>query len=1176
MDAYGKERSARAIVVPVIGAIEGESPVNLRGVTPGARPWLAAALVRGGAGPLLWILPDETQAERAVRAARFFLGDIGRDPADPFAGRVAHFPLHQELPYDDLSPDRLIVADRLALLFRLVQGPCPDLIVTSVASLLRLGMPRAALDDSSLLVIRGQETGTRELAAFLTRAGFFNVPLVEDPGTYAVRGGIVDIFTPLLPQPVRIELLGDEVESIRAFDPQTQRTVSAMDAVYLGPVREIVWDAPGRERAARAVERRADELDISSGRLLAHLRALKDGVWSFGIEALLPAFHPRLESLLDYLEDDVRLMISEPGAVEQVVRDIWQRAETACDENIRSGALVYDPKDMLLSSDELAAKINTRERISLGLAEHAGARFEIATSDVRDLREAIRKAPGEDQLQPLVDLLSDWRRQKLRPLIVSSRPGRSRELAAMLRRRNIPVRIEAEEFDPDWAERPTPTPPVRIVPGDIDIGFACPEAGVGFLPDSDIFGRPVRTSTARPRLDSGRGLSALSPGDIIVHVDFGIGRFEGMHKLEVAGSEADYLLLVYRGGDRLYLPVTRMNLIERYLGGTTREGAAPVLSKLGGKTWERTKQRVSEALLEMADGLIKIEAARRITPGEPAQPPGEDYRRLEASFPFMETEDQRKAISDVFEDILSPRIMDRLICGDVGFGKTEVALRAAYLNALSGRQTAVLVPTTILALQHRSTFTERLEKQAVNLGMLSRLVKPSRQKEIIEGLAAGTVDVVIGTHRLLRDDVKFANLGLLIIDEEHRFGVRHKEILKKLKQNVDVLTMTATPLPRTLQMSLTGLRDISVIQTAPPGRRSIRTMITRFSKRVIGEAIRRELQRGGQVFFLHNWVRSLPSMQRYLEKIVPQARCGLAHGRMHESQLERVMSDFVAHKLDVLVCTSIIESGLDIPSANTIIINRADRFGLSQMHQIRGRVGRSSERGYAYLLIPGLSAVTADARRRLEVLTDLSDPGAGYRIAAEDLEIRGAGNLLGKAQSGHIAAVGFDLYSRLLERAVAEARGKGAAGSGEPEMSLPVAGLIPEDYVPELDQRLALYARLSRAASEEEVFDLEQEIADRYGPEPHQVESLCELTAIKVLLRDAGVASLEMRGGELHVRPGASSRVDVERLARLAQEQAERITLSPDGLITFRLDPQERQEILQASRRLINELFRQA
>ncbi|HUU01149.1 MAG TPA: transcription-repair coupling factor [Myxococcota bacterium] len=1170
MDAYGPQRTARALVAPLVERLERDGLVNVRGVSPNARPWMAAALVRGGAGPFLWILPDEAGAERAFRAARFFLGDTGRDPVDPFAGRVAYFPLHQELPYYDLSPDRLLVADRLALLFRLVHGPCPDLIVASLPSVLRLGMPRAALDDSSLLVLRGQETGTHELAAFLSRAGFFNVPLVEDPGTFAVRGGIVDIFTPLLPQPVRIELLGDEVESIRAFDPQTQRTVSPMDAVYLGPVREIVWDAPGRERAALAVERRADELDISSGRLLAHLRALKDGVWSFGIEALLPAFHPRLESLLDYLHDGVRLIISEPGTVEQAALDVWQRAETACDESIHSGALVFPPRDMLLSADELAAKIRARVLLNVGLVEHGGEQHTIASDDVRDLREAIRKAGGDDPLQPLVDLLSGWRRERLRPFIVSSRPGRSRELAAMLRRRNIPVRVETDDFDPAWAEKPTPSPPVRIVPGDIEEGFSCPEAGVGFLPDSDVFGRPVRASAARPRADR---ISSLSPGDIIVHVDFGIGRFEGMHKLEVVGSEADYLLLIYRGGDRLYLPVTRMNLIERYLGGTTREGAVPVLSKLGGKTWERTKRRVQEALLEMADGLIRIEAARRTTPGLPAKPPGEDYQRLEASFPFVETEDQRKAIAEVFDDILSSRVMDRLICGDVGFGKTEVALRAAYLNALSGRQTAVLVPTTILALQHLSTFRERLEKQAVNLEMLSRLVKPGRQKEILAGLAAGTVDVVIGTHRLLGDDVKFANLGLLVIDEEHRFGVRHKERLKKLKQNVDVLTMTATPLPRTLQMSLTGLRDISVIQTAPPGRRSIRTMITRFSRRVISEAIQRELERGGQVFFLHNWVRSLPSMMRYLEKIVPKARYGLAHGRMNERRLERAMGDFVAHKLDVLVCTSIIESGLDIPAANTMIINRADRFGLSQLHQIRGRVGRSSERGYAYLLIPGLAAVTTDARRRLEVLTDLSEPGAGYRIASEDLEIRGAGNLLGKAQSGHIAAVGFDLYSRLLERAVAEARGKGAAGSGEPEISLPVAGLIPEDYVPELDQRLALYARLSRVASEEDVFDLEREIVDRYGPEPPQVENLCELTAIKTLLRDAGVASLEARGGELQVRPGVSTRIDVERLARLVQEQTERIILNPDGLIRVRLDPQERQEILQAARSLIAELF---
>jgi transcription-repair coupling factor (superfamily II helicase) len=520
--------------------------------------------------------------------------------------------------------------------------------------------------------------------------------------------------------------------------------------------------------------------------------------------------------------------------------------------------------------------------------------------------------------------------------------------------------------------------------------------------------------------------------------------------------------------------------------------------------------------------------------------------------------------------------MDRLVCGDVGFGKTEVAIRAAYLHALSGRQTAVLVPTTVLGLQHLETFRSRLGPKAVRIEMLSRLVKPSVQKSTLRDLSDGKIDVVVGTHRLLGGDVQFKSLGLVVVDEEHRFGVRHKEKLKTFKEEVDVLTMTATPLPRTLQMSLTGLRDISVIRTPPPGRRSIRTLITRFSGRVIEEAIRRELSRGGQVFFLHNWVRSLPAMEKYLRRLVPGVRTAVAHGKMGERRLERVMTDFIRREIDVLVCTSIIESGLDIPSANTIVINRADHFGLSQLYQIRGRVGRSVERAYAYLLIPGLSTITPDARKRLEALSDFTELGSGYRIAAQDLEIRGAGNLLGKAQSGHISAVGFDMYSRLLERAVMECRGSpsnASAGSPEPEISLPVAGFLPDDYVPDVDQRLDLYARLSRAHNDDEVYEVEREIVDRFGPEPEEVKNLCELMAVKTQLKAANFQALEIRGGILTLKFDPALPPDPDKLVRLAKEQSERLSVDRVGSLQIRLTPDERQDILPGVRGLLRRLL---
>jgi transcription-repair coupling factor (superfamily II helicase) len=1156
---------------PAIGHLQTSGRVRLQGVSRNARPWLAAALARFSDKPLVWIVENERAAEEAYRSARFFMGAGARDPADPFGRKILHFPLHQPHPYHEASPDRFVLAERLSALFRIFHADPPDLLVCSVPALMRLTMPRGALDAGSQLILKGQTIDRSELSEKLVSSGYLHVPLVEDPGSFAIRGGIIDLYSPLLPLPVRIELLGDEVESIRSFDPQTQRTVARLDSVFLGPVREITLDDESRRQALAAISEVADELDLPSHRLVPFKRALREGLWFFGIESLLPAFYPGLESLFDFLDGRARVLIDDAGAVFGAAQEIWRQAVAAHDQAASSGNLVFPPASVLLTPEEVKSSIDDLEHIVLGIHEENLPRIQLACEDVSGLRDRIlEEKDAGDPFAPAARLLEDWRRGGTFPVMVASRPDRARELAGMLRRRNIPARIEERAYDPAWTDERRAPDHVLIVQGDLPGGFVCSEAGVGFLPGAEIFGRPSRR--ARPAR-AGVRLAALKADDLVVHVDFGIGRFAGLCKLEVAGSEGDYLLLEYRGGDRLYLPVTRMNLIERYLGP---EGGRPPLSKLGGKSWDRTKQKVHQSLLEIADQLIRLHAARRARPGLAAAPPGNDYHSLQASFAFEETEDQQRAIQEVIDDITSKQAMDRLVCGDVGFGKTEVAIRAAYLHALSGRQTAVLVPTTILGLQHLETFRARLGPKAMRIEMLSRLVKPSEQRTTLGELAAGKVDVVVGTHRLLGKDVHFKSLGLVVIDEEHRFGVRHKEKLKTFKREADVLTMTATPLPRTLQMSLTGLRDISVIRTPPPGRRSIRTLISRFSGRVIEEAIRRELSRGGQVFFLHNWVRSLPAMEKYLKRILPGVRTATAHGKMGERRLERVMTDFIRREIDVLVCTSIIESGLDIPSANTIIVNRADHFGLSQLYQIRGRVGRSFERAYAYLLIPGLSTITADARKRLEALSDFSELGSGYRIAAQDLEIRGAGNLLGKAQSGHISAVGFEMYNRLLERAVMESQGNqpaASAGSPEPELSLPVAGFLPDDYVPDVDQRLDLYARLSRADSDEEVFEVEREIVDRFGPEPGEVKNLCEIMAVKTQLKTARFLALEMKGGVLILKFDPAQPPDPARLVRLAKEQSERLTVNQEGSVRIRLTPGERQDLLPAVRGMLQRLL---
>jgi transcription-repair coupling factor (superfamily II helicase) len=1163
--------STTDILESVFSSLVQSKTLKIQGISPNAHPWLAASLALKSDKPVLWILPTEKQAEQAYWSARFFIGETESSSSDPFDAKISMYPLHLGLPYDDLSPDRFAVAERLGLLFRLVHAESPPLLISSTEALMHLGINKAALDQASMLILQGQEIDRIALAQELTRLGYLNVPLVEDPGSFAIRGGIIDIFTALMPLPVRIELLGDEVESIRTFDPETQRTDTILDSVYLSPVREIFQDDDSIKEALAAIEHLAGEQDVSSRELLSITRPLKDKIWFFGIEALLPAFHASLDTLFDFLPPETILLVDDPGGIQQTSQELWQQACQAYKKSVSAGTLVYPPERLLLAPEALEQKLAQHKNIYLGLTEDDGPSVDIGATDVVGLRRSIQNTPvgpdGQDPLDPFVALIKDWHKSIKRPFVVASRADRKRELARMLRLRNIPIKIEEDPYSPDLAESPGMTQPIRLVSGDIAGGFACPAAGIAFVPDAEVFGR---SAARKVRKAISKKPSPVKPGDYIVHVDFGIAKFDCLTKLEVAGLEADYLLLKFRDDDKLYLPVTRMNLVESYQGSSKHQ---PALSKLGTKTWEKTKLRVQQALLEMADELIRIEATRKSLKGVAVKSPSEEFDTFEASFPFEETADQGRAIEEVVQDITRPQAMDRLVCGDVGFGKTEVAIRAAFLNILSGHQVAILVPTTILALQHLSSFRARFEEQAVRIEMLSRLIKKKDQQSIIQDLAAGNVDVVIGTHRLLGEDVDFKSLGLVVIDEEHRFGVRHKEKLKKLKKNVDILTMTATPLPRTLQLSLTGLRNISVIQSPPPGRRSIRSIVTRFAAHTIAEAINRERQRGGQVFFVHNWVRGIAAMERFINKTVPEAKTAIAHGQMKESQLEKVMTDFIQRKIDVLVCTSIIESGLDIPSANTIVINRADRFGLAQLHQIRGRVGRASERAYAYFLIPGLSAITQDARMRLETISEHSDPGSGYKIAAEDMEIRGAGNLLGKDQSGHIAAVGFDLYRQLLERAVIEAKGGHSDSLKEPEISLPLAGVLPEDYIPDLEHRLDLYARISRARDNDELFELENELIDRFGPIPPETETLFEIMTLKSLMRKARIASLECKGFQLQLTLDIESALNMDKIVKLVKQESERMTIDPKGQIVMQLRPEERSEIIETSRFLMSKMI---
>jgi transcription-repair coupling factor (superfamily II helicase) len=722
--------------------------------------------------------------------------------------------------------------------------------------------------------------------------------------------------------------------------------------------------------------------------------------------------------------------------------------------------------------------------------------------------------------------------------------------------------------EPQW-DWETGASTAAITVGHLSQGFSLPADRYVFVAEEEIFGEKRHRRRARPRpvADYLTGLSQLTAGDYVVHIDHGIAVYHGLRHLNVAGTEGDYLHLEYANGDRLYLPVERINLVQKYTGA---DGRAPALDRLGGQSWEKTKRKTREAILAMARELLEIHAVRESTERPPLNDMDGDYEEFVAHFPFEETRGQRAAIEDVLADLRTDKPMDRLVCGDVGYGKTEVALRAAFLTVQNGKQVAVLVPTTILAQQHAETFARRFAEYPVRVELLNRFRTPQEVKAVVQGLAAGTVDIVVGTHRLLQRDIVFKNLGLIVIDEEHRFGVAHKEKIKKLRHLVDVLTLSATPIPRTLNMALMGLRDLSVIETPPVDRQAIRTYVSRYDDELVRSAILNELGRGGQVFFVHNRVETIEKMARQLRELVPEAAISVAHGQMPEGELEKVMLDFLHHRANVLLCSSIIESGLDIPTANTIIINRADQFGLAQLYQLRGRVGRAAVRAYAYLLIPGEHLLTGDARKRLEVLQELDDLGSGFRLAAHDLEIRGAGNLLGREQHGNVAAVGFELYAQMLEETVRELKGGEIQVQIEPEIQIGLPAYIPEAYIPDVNQRLVFYKKLANVQDRKDLEDLAYEMEDRFGPLPELVLSFIEVMDLRRVLREYLVTGVYKKAEKvtLHFHPDAP--IKGERLVAFVQKSKGRSQLSPDLRLTLTLKPEE--DVMPAIKMLLQEL----
>ncbi|ABA87354.1 transcription-repair coupling factor [Syntrophotalea carbinolica DSM 2380] len=1141
--------------------LEGLPHTELLGMTGTSCAFVLARLLAENPAPLLILAASQEQAVRITADLGFYLGR---------PDQVFYLPHWEMRPYEALLPHPAIEATRLATLAALADGRALALVMT-VRSVMQRVMPRRVLAGLRSC-LREQELHPREaLLPHLAELGYHAVPLVEDPGTFSVRGDLLDLYPPTLPEPVRIEFFGDQIERMRPFDPTTQRSREHhIASLELLPAREMILAGEHLETFARTLKQRADALGIARPQREALLEEAREGLLGPGHSFFMPLCYDGLDTIFDYVTGG-RLVRLDPPAIAQEMDRLSDEISEGEHRMANHGEL-YLPGDALyLSGNELADSLALLPHIDVTTLrlydlEEQTPRVALHTESNADLRSNQQQDGG--LAAQLASRLHGWQKQNWRLLLVCHQQGQAERLQALLAGRglDLPLRdgIDIAKLEPG---RPV------ITLGELSSGFRLPDEHLAIITEEEIFGRRARRRSgaaearAKARLSS---LAELREGDLVVHADHGIGRYQGLQHLQLQGNEGDFLNLEYAGKDRLYLPVERIEKIQKYVGA---EGAMPRLDRMGGGAWEKAKLKARAAVEELARELLQIYARREMHEGFHYSPPDAMFREFEAAFPYEETADQMAAINDVLTDMQTPRAMDRVICGDVGYGKTEVAIRAAYKAALDGKQVAVLVPTTILARQHGQTFAERLKDTPVTVASLSRLNSSAEQKQILQQAADGKIDILIGTHRLLQRDVRFKDLGLLIVDEEQRFGVTHKERLKKLRAEVDLLTLTATPIPRTLHMSLLGLRDLSVIDTPPVDRQVIRTYVSRFDDDLIRQAILNELRRGGQVFFVHNRVQNIGAMAEFIQSLVPEATVAVGHGQMTEKALEAVMMDFVEGKTNVLVCSTIIENGLDIPRANTIIVNRADCFGLAQLYQLRGRVGRSHLRAYAYLLIPGESTLTHEARERLRVLTELTELGAGFRIASHDLELRGAGDLLGPKQSGQIAAIGFEMYAELLEDTIAELKGQQREDRIDPEIRLGLSAFLPEKYLPDPNQRLVFYKQLASAEDEETLYDLADELRDRFGDPPDPTLLLMEVMKLRVLMKRLRIATADYDGHSLTFGFAQDTPVQPDKIIALLDMDPKKYSFSPDFRLGIRLGRQPGEAALGEAKKALQGLI---
>ena len=1172
-------QTANASIRDLVQRLGHDTRVDVAGIPIGALGWALAQAARASAELRFMIVTANLEEAYRHEANLRFLLEGNDDEVMVFTGADTS-------PLLDVVPDRRAEMHRMAVLDRLADDRPWRVLIIPAPALLRRTPPRSYLDASLQTLTLGQRIERDEIVGLLQKLGYLRVPLVEDRGTFSARGAIVDVYVPGAEPPYRVELDDDVVSRIRTFDPDDQKTAAEVEAIRLGPAREVPDEPAALERAKKVVRDLCDEMNMPTLQAREITTELDRGSGALISNALLPAYYEQLDTLFDYVPDDARFVWTDPIAIAESIEGEHRNARNELDA--RSDRPTFDLSAYYMDLEELVDRLKPRASLVAHRLVIHGATTEdegpllswfappterllrVNVSDQTALISTLRarRGSGERGLQPLADEVQEWVDQGLRVSLVCRTQHQADRLTDLLRGYNVPAQVLEQ-----------------VLLGELRDGFVLWSEGLAFVTEEEIFGTRVRQrrtkhASRRQQQRFLEDLRELNVGDFVVHADHGVGKYLGLQHTALSITAMDRLhgrspqtvevmVVEYAGGDKLFLPVTRLGVIQKFKG---QEGHQPRLDRLGGTTFATKKGRVRKAVQQMAEELLKLYAERAAVRREPIESSGAAYAEFEATFPFEETRDQAKAIEDVLSDLEEPQPMDRLVCGDVGFGKTEVALRAAFRVAMTGRQVAILCPTTVLAQQHLRTFSARLEDYPLRVEVLSRFASRSKQLETLAGLKDGTIDVVVGTHRLLSKDVHFARLGLLVVDEEQRFGVTHKERIKKLRTNVDVVTLSATPIPRTLQLAVGGMRNLSLITTAPQDRRAVRTFVCRWDEHLIKEAIERELSRSGQVFFVYNRIDGLHERAQRLQGLLPSARIAIAHGQMKPALLDRTMTDFVEGAYDVLCSTAIVESGLDIPRANTILIDRADALGLAQLYQLRGRVGRSDQRAYCYLITPPPNQMSEESRVRLEALERFSGLGGGFRVATLDMELRGAGNLLGSEQSGNAALVGFDMFVQMLDEAVSELRGDPVQQEVDPELSVEVEHYLPDDYIDDIGLRLSLYRRFATATDEQAVDDLANEMEERFGPPPQPARDFVRVMSLKPSLRELRALGCEAASGRVTLHLREDTPLDPAKLMPLVATPGGEWSLSPDMKLTRRYREEEPLDAVDRVRSLLREL----